>query len=289
MNALLKTAAFLFASVLAIQVHARSFVLPDGMSLEPDSTLDLTYQVVPSLDEIEKLVVGWSGDKIQYAITVEKLPPGWLDSGEYFSRLVGDLRASGRTVDTGRRGDYKATSGLRGAFMEIRSRSATRTEVITQVGHFLTNGTVAFIAFATLLNKSSADRMLEESTLLFKSAAIVSTQLSEVPRRRAESPYFGTWQATSLAPTGQRVIADVVLKDDLSFTARVSSLDGRSVFSAVGVWSVNGKSMYWTYIRSVPPLPDDRKEDEDEIVLHSGDRLLLRSTTTGKEYEYIRK
>lgn len=286
---ILRFAALLLTTVV-FAAQAESFILPGGMTLEPDASLDLTYQVIPGFDENSKVVAGWSGDKLQYFLTLEKLPSGWLDSEKYFTGLVRDLRAAGRAVETGRQGDYKTRANLSGAFIEILTKPSAQAASSTQVAHFLTDGNVSFVAVATLIDKSGADRMLAETTLLFKSAALSGSGdsgFSAFSAKSNESPFFGTWQSNSLAPNGRPMVTTTILKDDLSFVSEIS-LDGKRVFSAVGVWSVKGKQIYWTYVRSNPPLPDNNKEDEDEIVSFAEGRLVLRSKLSGKEHEFVR-
>jgi hypothetical protein len=284
----LRCAGLLLTLLFAGSIQAESFALPSGLSLEPDSSLDLTYQVIPAYDETEKVVAGWSGDELLYFLTSEKLPSGWLDPSKYFAGLIRDLRDAGLAVDVGRRGEFEAQSGLGGTFMEITHSSAAQAPATIQVAHFLTDGKVAFIAFATLVEQTGADRMLKETTSLLGSAAISTASPPVPPAKSNEHPFFGVWQSNSAAPDGKPITTVLNLKDDLTFFVEVSTRDSRT-FSAVGGWSVSNHRISWTYIRSNPTLPDDEKSSEEEIVSHSDDLLVLRSMATGMQREFVRK
>jgi hypothetical protein len=284
---LLQIVPFIFLAVLS-QAQAQSLVLPGGIAVDPAPPLDLTFQVVPSYDPDEKVLAGWAGDKLLYLVTMERLPPGWINPDKYFQGLVSDLRASGRNVEAARSGKYKGSSTLSGQFLELRHKSVSQAAGVSQAAHFLTDGKVAFIAFATLMDKSAEDRMLEETTLLFKSAFLPTGESAQVAKARSESSYVGSWQWSGAAPNGNPAAAAMILKEDLSFSTQVK-MQGVVVFNAVGVWSVSGRKLLWTYMRSEPPLPDDKKEDEDEIVSLDRDRLVLRSKLSGKEREFLRQ
>lgn len=283
---LLRRFVCLLLALFGVHVHAQALVLPEGLAVDPDDTLDLTYQVVPDFDEHQKVLAGWEGDKLRYVVTVEKLPPGWLEAQKYFQVLVRDLRATGRTVEPGRTGEYKARSSLTGRYLELRLRSSAQGVTTTQIAHFLTNGRVAFIAFANAVGADSAERTLDESQRLFKTASLPGNAPSVAPQVSNETPYIGTWRWTGTAPDGRPASSTVVLKPDLSFTSDLV-VDGRQRLRAAGVWQVSAQRLLWTYTDSQPPLPV--REDEDEIVSLAGDRLVLRSKLSGKEREFRRQ
>lgn len=283
---LLQIVLFIFFAFLS-PAQAQSLVLPGGIAVDPAPPLDLTYQVVPGYDPIEKVLAGWEGDTLLYYVTTQKLPAGWLNPDKYFQALVRDLRAAGRKVEAVKSEKYSGASTLSGQFLHFRLQSASQATGVSQAAHFLTDGKVAFLAFATLVDKSAEERMLEETTLLFKSA-FVSTEPAPPAQAKAESPYVGSWQWSGAAPNGTPVAAAMILKEDLTFSTQVKS-QGAVVFNAAGAWSVLGRGLFWTYMDSQPPLPADKKEDEDEIVSLDGDRLLLRSKLSGQEREFLRQ
>lgn len=285
----LKIVLFIFLAFLShAHAQAQPLLLPSGIAVDPAPPLDLTFQVVPSYDPDEEVLAGWAGDKLLYFVTVEKLPPGWLTPDNYFKGLVSDLRASGRHVEARRSGKYKGTSTLSGQFLELRHKSGSQAAGVSQAAHFLTDGKVAFIAFATLMDKSAEDRMLEETTLLFKSAFLPTGESAQAAKTKSESAYVGSWQWTGADPNGNPAATAMILKEDLSFSTEVK-IQGVVIFKAVGAWSVYGRKLVWTYIQSQPPLPVDKKEDEDEIISLDHDRLVLRSKLSGKEREFLRQ
>jgi hypothetical protein len=284
---ILRIARFILLALFS-QAQAQPLVLPSGIAVDPAPPLELTFQVVPSFDPHEKVLAGWEGDKLLYLVTMEKLPAGWLNPDKYFQALVSDLRASGRSVESTRSGKYKGTSTLSGQFIMLRHKSASQAAGVSQAAHFLTDGKVAFIAFATLMDESAEDRMLEETTFLFKSAFLPTGESVLAAKATSETPYVGTWQWSGAAPNGNPAAASMILKEDLTFSTEVKS-QGVVVFNAAGVWSVSGRTLFWTYIQSQPPLPADKKEDEDEIVSLDRDRLVLRSKLAGKEREFLRQ
>jgi hypothetical protein len=284
---LLRIVLFILFALVS-QAQAQSFVLPGGIAVDPSPPLDVTYQIVPSYDPDEKVLAGWEGDKLLYFVTVEKLPAGWLNPDKYFQGLVNDLRAAGRIVETAKSGKYKSTSTLSGQSLILRHRTASQAKGGSQAVHFLTDGKVAYIAFATLMDQSAEDRMLDETTLIFQSAVLASGLPAEAAKKTSESPYVGAWHWSGTAPNGNPAKAAMILKEDLSFSTEIKS-QGALVFDAAGVWSVSGGRLFLTYMRSRPPLPADKKEDEDEIISLDGDRLVLRSKLSGKEREFLRQ
>jgi hypothetical protein len=282
---LLRRAAFILIALIS-QTPAHGLVLPSGIAVDPDPSLDLTYQVVPDYDPVEKVIAGWMGDKLLYFVYVERLPAGWLDHDKYFQGLIRDLRAAGRSVETTKSGKYKAVSSLTGEYLQIQSKPSPQAAPSSQVVHFITDRKLAFVAFATLLDKGSADRMLEETKLLFQSASLQTIAPTNIGSVRSESPYVGTWKWSGAAPSGIPAIATMTLKDDLSFSSELT-IGGRIVFRGVGVWSISGQRLLWTYLRSEPPLPADKREDEDETVTFDRGRLVLRSKLSGKEREFL--
>lgn len=270
------------------QAQAQSLVLPAGIAVDPSPPLDVTFQVVPSYDPDEKVLAGWEGDKLLYFVTVDKMPAGWLNADQYFQGLVRDLRAAGRIVATAKSGKYKSTAALSGQFLLLRHRSASEAAAGSQAVHFLTDGKVAYLAFATLVDQGAEDRMLDESTLLFQSAFLPVGGSPQAAKKTSESAYVGTWRWSGTAPDGKPATAMMILKEDLSFSTEIKS-QGVLVFNAAGVWSVSGGRLFSNIMRSQPPLPADKKEDEDEIVSLDGDRLVLRSKLSGKEREFLRQ
>jgi hypothetical protein len=286
MNALQRTAV-LFITLLSLS-QARALVLPSGLALDPDPSLDITYQVVPEYDPIEKIIAVWGGDRLQYFVTVVRLPAQWLDAEKYFQAFLRDLRAAGRPVEAARSARYRVGSSIAGQYLELRSTPSPQATPTTQAVHFISDGKLAFVGIATLVARGGEDRMLQETTLLFQSASFSSGAAPQTSSAKAESLYAGTWKWDGQTPNGDSASSTVTLKDDLSFLSDVT-IGTRLVFRAVGVWSVSGQHLFWTFMRSEPPLPADKREDEDEIVSFDRERLVLRSKLTGKERIFVKQ
>lgn len=286
MKLLLRLALFLGA--LLAQSLAHGLALPGGITVEPPSSLDLTYQVVSDYDPVEKVLAGWAGDKLQYFVSVEKLPPGWTDHAKYFQGLVRDFRAAGRSVETAGSGSYATASTLSGRYLLIRSRPSSQAAPTSQTVHFITDGKVTFVAIATLTEKDAEARMVEETQLLFRSASLSGPGAGEPSSVKAETPYVGTWKWLGTAPDGRSAASTITLKADLSFSLDLV-ISAAVAFRGVGVWSVSQQKVYWRYLRSEPPLPADRLEDEDDVVAFDRARLVLRSRSTGREREFLRQ
>lgn len=288
MNSIVRKIALTLALLMAQQTQAQSLVLLGGLGMTPDASLDLTYQVVKELDEKEKVIAAWSGDKLLYTVSSERLPAGWTDPDDYFKGLMRDLRGTGRSLTVGRSGSYKTGSALTGNFQEYQLKEATQPAAVTLVAHFLTDGTTTFLSIATLIDPTAADQMLKDSQLLFQTATLVTGDAAPAAEPKAEAPYFGTWTAQATAPNGKPAHAVVVLKEDGTFSADITIGDKPSL-RGVGAWWVSGKRLIWNYTGSAPELPVAARKDEDDIVSFEGNRLLLRSVLSGKEREYIRQ
>lgn len=283
---LLRRAALVFIA-FAAQASAQSLVHPGGIAVDSDPSIDITYQVIPGYDPVEKVLAGWLGDQLQYFVSVEKLPPGWTDHDKYFEALIRDLRLAGRSIETARSGQYQSESALIGHYVEILSKGSEPSKQATQDFHFIANGDVAFVAIATLTDNSSADRMLEETKLLLQSASLAEGGLPQEVIS-AETPYVGSWESNAKAPNGSNSTTTMILNNDLSFSIKRIT-QGDPVFNAVGVWSLSGERIRWTYLRSEPPLPSNEREAIDEVLSFDADRLVLRSERSGGESEFIRQ
>jgi len=285
MKLILRVVFFFFA--FCSRAHAESLVLPAGIVLEPDPSLDISYQILQNFDEKEKVIAGWDGEKLQYSISTIKLPPGWPDYKKYFQGLTRDLSGSVSSLKAGRSGGYKTASSLSGHYLEVQFKFSAKAEFSTQIYHFITDGKKSVVAIATLVDKGAQDRMLEDSKLLFQSAFwYTGAPLPDV--EKSETPYVGTWKWSGAAPNGAPAVSLVTLKDDLTFTSNLT-VAGKLVFSSVGYWAVSGKQLLWTYSRSQPELPEDKRKDEDDIVSLNNGHLILHSKLSGENREFIKQ
>lgn len=157
---------------------SHALVLPNGLAVDPPPSIDLTQQVVPSVNAQKQVLAAWDGDTLRYLITVEKLPSDAPQPQDFFYQLVGDLRAAGTAVETGKRGEYQSTSGWRGNYLLLKSQPKTQPRADVTVAHYVTDGKVAFVAYARLVGTTPAEQLIDETVSLFRTAHL---GIPEVP------------------------------------------------------------------------------------------------------------
>ncbi len=157
---------------------SHALVLPDGLAIDPPASIDLTQQVVPSVNQQKQVLAAWDGDTLRYLITVEKLPSDAPQAQAYFYQLVADLRAADTVVETGKRGEYQSTSGWRGNYLVLKSQPKTQPRADVTVAHYVTDGKLAFVAYARLVGSTPADQLIDETVSLFQTAHL---GIPEVP------------------------------------------------------------------------------------------------------------
>ena len=89
--------------------------------------------------------------------------------------LVADLRAADTVVETGK---YQSASGWRGNYLVLKSHAKTQTRVDLTVAHYVTDGKVAFVAFARQIGATPVDQLIDETVSLFRTAHL---GIPEVP------------------------------------------------------------------------------------------------------------
>ena len=165
-----------------------ALVLPDGLAIDPPESIDVTQQLVPSVTQQKQVLAVWEGDTLRYLITVEKLPADAPQSQAYFYQLVGDLRAAGTIVDTGKRGEYQSASGWHGNYLVLKSHPKTQSRADLTVAHYLTDGKVAFVAYARLVGATPADQLIDETVRLFQTAHLGIRELPAAAPASAGKP-----------------------------------------------------------------------------------------------------
>lgn len=168
----------LAALCLCVCGTSSALVLPDGLALDPPESIDLTQQVVPSVNQQKQVLAAWDGDTLRYLITVEKLPSDAPQPQAYFYQLVADLRAADTVVETGKRGEYQSVSGWRGNYLVLKSHARAQSRVDLTVAHYVTDGKVAFAAFARQIGATPVDQLIDETVSLFQTAHL---GIPEVP------------------------------------------------------------------------------------------------------------
>jgi hypothetical protein len=111
-------------------------------------------------------------------------------------------------------------------------------------------------------------------------AAFAQTQISPMA-------LVGRWSASAVDPSGATMVTHVVFTQNMHFFAS-STVDGRTFLDLDGTWSASGNALAWRYRTSSGLTPVPGITDTDEIVSVDASRLVLRSSLSGKQYEYLR-
>lgn len=83
------------------------------------------------------------------------------------------------------------------------------------------------------------------------------------------------------------MVTHVVFTQNMHFFAS-STVDGKTFLDFDGTWSVSGNTLAWRYATSSGLTPLPGTTDTDEIVSIDATKLVLRSSLSGKQQEYIR-
>ena len=111
-------------------------------------------------------------------------------------------------------------------------------------------------------------------------AAVAQTQISPMA-------LVGRWSASATNSSGVTIVTDVVFTQNMHFFAS-STLDGKTFLDLGGTWSVSGNTLAWRYMTNSGSAPAPGTTDTDEIVSVDASKLVLRSSLSGKQHEYIR-
>jgi hypothetical protein len=259
---------------------ARELRTADGLRFEVPAHLDLTYQVVPSYDETERVIAAWHGERLQFIVASSELPAGYTDAQAYHAGMARDLRAAWEQLAIGRSANYRTTGSLNGAVVEYIKRSTDPDRASTILfQHLLSDGRVSHAVTVAVVPPASAARVYEDSMALLRTAALSGIK---EPVVRAEDAFVGVWTSDERLPDGRIARMRVEFKADLSFATRVS-IGEQLVLDATGVWGRSANKLHWTYLYSQPPLPARHKEDVDIVVAADRDLIILRSTLSAKE------
>ncbi|MDB6061389.1 MAG: hypothetical protein JWM78_1492 [Verrucomicrobiaceae bacterium] len=159
--------------LLASSAHTEILDLGEGLAIEPEATLALTYRPIPSYDANKKMLASWSDEKLQYFISVNRLPRGWSDPEQYFNRLLRDLSAvSSDEVEILDQGNYTSANGFSGTYITYSFKPNGSEKKQQQVAHFLTNSRTSYVAIGALVNSSASTRMHDDSIAIFKTASL---------------------------------------------------------------------------------------------------------------------
>lgn len=95
----------------------------------------------------------------------------------------------------------------------------------------------------------------------------------------------GRWSSSMGHPQGVTV---VVFTQNMKFGG-FSTTDGRSFVDFGGTWAVSGHTLTWHYETSSGPAPAVDTTQADEIVSVDASKLVLRSKSTGMQFEFTRE
>jgi hypothetical protein len=95
----------------------------------------------------------------------------------------------------------------------------------------------------------------------------------------------GRWSSSSVNRFGSTV---VVLTQNMQFRG-FSTVDGKTFTDFGGSWEVSGNSLTWHYETSSGSAPAAGITQTDEIVSVDASRMVLRSKSTGEQFEFTRE
>jgi hypothetical protein len=169
--------------LLAMVVSSNGFSEPlnlgEGLTVELSDTLPITFQTIPSYDANKKMLTRHAGETLQYFISINRLPRGFVDPEQYLSRLVRDLCAvsEGGTIDVIDGGNYTSAAGVAGYYIEYSFIPVGGNKTQHQVAHFLTNSRRSFAAIGALLDNPAADQLRDDAIAIFKTASISNSNM----------------------------------------------------------------------------------------------------------------
>ena len=111
-------------------------------------------------------------------------------------------------------------------------------------------------------------------------AAFAQTQISPMA-------LVGRWSASTIDPSGATMVTHVVFTQNMHFFAS-STVDGKTFRDFEGTWSVSGNTLAWRYKTSSGLTPVPETTDTDEIISVDAAKLVLRSSPSGKQHQYLR-
>lgn len=123
-------------------------------------------------------------------------------------------------------------------------------------------------------------RMCSLILVFVLNSAIAQSQISPMS-------LVGRWSASTNHPSGATTVTHVVFTQNMHFFGS-STVDGKTFLDFGGTWSVSGNTLAWHYENSSGLTPAPGTTDTDEIVSVDASRLVLRSSPSGKQNEYLR-
>jgi hypothetical protein len=121
------------------------------------------------------------------------------------------------------------------------------------------------------------------------SLAVLALPSVAVRAQGAVSPLalVGQWTTTEMHASGAMLSATVRLLQTMEFRGS-ASVNGKVTLQYAGTWALEGQTLRWLYTESSAPIPAIGQVDVDELVSVDQNRLVLRSTLSGKQQTFIR-
>ena len=168
------------AAPLASSALAENLNLGEGLAIEQPEA-GISYQSIPSYNASKKMLLRRTDDKLQYFISIDRLPRNAVNHDQYFDRLTRDLNDSnGNSLQILDQGQYDAAKNVRGYYIEYVFVPADANKAQHQIAHFLTNSYRSYIAIAVLVN-SDAEQQMRDNALEFFKTATISTVNAPMP------------------------------------------------------------------------------------------------------------
>ena len=97
----------------------------------------------------------------------------------------------------------------------------------------------------------------------------------------------GRWKSSAVHSSGASVIVNVTLGRNMKFHG-TATVNDKPAMEYAGTWEVSGTTLVWRYENDTADMAAIGKVDTDEIVSVDSDKLVLRSSLSGKLREYLR-
>jgi hypothetical protein len=282
------TTTAIWLGLLPLLATAEPIIFPTGLRIDPPADVDVTYQVIPSYDNKEKVIAVWDGEKLQCFITQEQLPPGYNEAKSYLPLLAAELRKAWGGIELGRQVAIPSAGEVIITTIELakpaKSGNAATTLFVTHVAAHDS----AYVIQATVVPTAAPDEVYTKLVKLLRTVALDTNVASpETAPLTEESPLVGTWESEAATPQGLPSRVFLNLKPDRTFETKVM-VSGKDIFSGSGAWSLNGTELNWVYLHTRPELPADQREDADKLMAIEGDNFIVKSRSSGEQRVFKR-
>jgi len=121
----------------------KNIKIKENLFIDLPDHLDLTFQILSDYSEEEKVLCGWNGDDLQYALIVDD-QPGGIDHDVYWNGLLEELYKDSDTgtVNTIASGDYKNSNAHRITYKALKTISDD--EEVNHLFYLIVGETIAY-------------------------------------------------------------------------------------------------------------------------------------------------